>query len=67
MKFRFRNYLLNLIFPSVVLGCLTGVLTALTVILFKLCANYSIKFSRLWYGFVEKNLFLIPIVLGHRL
>ena len=63
MKFRFRNYLLNLIFPSVVLGCLTGVLTALTVILFKLCANFSVEFSRLWYGYVEKNLFLIPLVI----
>ena len=39
---KLKGYLINLIFPAVVFGLITGIFTAVVVILYKLVAKYVI-------------------------
>lgn len=59
----YMNYFVNLIFPAFVFGCVTGILTALVITLYKMCASYLIEFSESGYTFLRENLFWIPMVL----
>lgn len=63
MKNKSKNFVLNLIFPALIFGSLTGILTALTVLLYKVCAKYSIAASETVYHYVRENLYLIVAVL----
>lgn len=58
-----KKNLFDLIMPAVVFGFLTGVLTALVVLLYKLCARYVIEFAEEWYGYVRNNPLMIPVIL----
>ena len=62
MKGRLRNYLKNFLFPAVVLGALTGILTAVVVCAFKLCAKYAIAYSQTAYAFLRANPVYLPAV-----
>ena len=64
MKQKHKNYLTNLLFPAFVFGSITGVLTAVTVLLYKLCAKYVIAFSEHGYHFLRDNLIYVPLVLA---
>ena len=60
---KLKGYLINLIFPAVVFGFITGIFTAVVVILYKLVAKYVIEFSENSYAFLRSKLYLIPLVL----
>ena len=55
MNKRYVNYLINLIFPVFIFGGLTGILTALTVTVYKFCAKHVIAFSALGYSYIRNN------------
>lgn len=54
---------INILFPALIFGSMTGVLTALFVTLYKLSAKHVIEFSEQSYHFIKTNLWMIPIVL----
>lgn len=60
---RLKNQFLHLIVPAFVFGSLTGILTALTVTLYKLCAHHVISWSEQGYHYLSEHLYLIPAVL----
>ncbi len=64
MKKPRKQYLLNLIVPSIVFGSITGVFTALVVLLYKLAATHVIEWSEQMYHFVSTHLFLLPLLLS---
>ncbi len=59
-----KNYFVNLIFPAVLFGALTGVFTALTINLYKLCAKHIIHFSEKGYHFMGEHMWLLPIAIA---
>lgn len=63
MKSKSWNSFFNSILPAVAFGALTGILTSLTVNLYKACAKYIITLSEKGYHFVGERLYLIPLVL----
>jgi len=62
MKKDLKNYLINLIFPAIIFGSTTGVLTGAIVMLYKFCANHIIHISEVSYGFLREHLYYVPIV-----
>ena len=50
--------------PAVLLGAVTGVLTALTVVFYKIAANFVITFSGKCYHFMKERLWVVPIALA---
>lgn len=64
MKRRFQNSLFNSILPAVSFGALTGVLTSVTVNLYKVCAKYVIALSEKGYHYIGEKPWLIPVVLA---
>ena len=58
-----KGNFINLIFPAFVFGTITGIFTALVVILYKFLAKYVIEFSENSYGVLREKLYFIPIVL----
>ena len=63
MKQRFKNCFINLIVPAVIFGSLTGVLTAVIVNLYKLCAKGVIALSERGYQYLRGHLYWVPLVL----
>ena len=61
MKIKNKSYRL---LPAILFGGVTGIITALTVTLYKISANYVISFSEKGYHFIKDKLWIIPIVLG---
>lgn len=65
MKKSFRTQLFNLMFPAVIFGSITGVLTSLVVLLYKVCAKYIISFSETGYHYIRLHLYwAIPALVG---
>ncbi|MBQ8403836.1 MAG: chloride channel protein, partial [Clostridia bacterium] len=64
MKNRYKNYYINLIFPAVIFGSITGILTSVVVLFYKLCAGYVIELSEKGYHYLRGHLYLIPVVLA---
>ncbi len=60
---KFKGYFINLIFPAFIFGSITGVLTGVVVIAYKLLAKIIISFSEDSYGFLRNKLYFIPLVL----
>ena len=60
---RLKGRLINLIFSAFIFGAITGILTALVVILYKLVAKYVIDGSKNFYGFLASKLYLIPLII----
>lgn len=63
MRKPFKNYLINLIVPSIVFGSTTGVFTATVVIIYKILAGHIISFSEHIYAFLRNHLYFLPIAL----
>ena len=53
---KYKNYFINLIFPAVIFGSVTGILTAVVITLYKLCAKHVIAASEAGYHFLRENL-----------
>lgn len=68
MRKRFQNYFVNLLMPSFVFGSVTGIVTAVVICFYKLCAGCIIDISEHGYKMVRSTplwLFLIfPILFG---
>ena len=65
MKYKkLKNQLLNFIVPAFVFGGLSGVLTAVTVLAYKLCAHFVISLSEEGYGYLSSHPYLVPVVLA---
>lgn len=64
MRKRFKNYFVNLIFPAFIFGSVTGILTSVTVILYKVCAKFVIGFSETGYHYLKEHLYFIPVVIA---
>lgn len=60
---KLKGYFANLIFPALVFGSITGVLTAIVIVLYKLLAKLVIAFSEDSYVFLRGNWYFIPLVL----
>ena len=59
----YKNYFINLIFPAVIFGSVTGILTAVVITLYKLCAKHVIAASEAGYHFLRENLlWVIPVL-----
>ena len=52
-----KRHFINLIFPAFIFGAITGIFTALIVILYKLIAKYVIAFSQNSYVFLREKLY----------
>lgn len=59
---QYKNFFVNLIFPAFIFGSITGILTAVLVTLYKLCAKHIIRFSEKGYIFLLDRPYIIPIV-----
>ncbi len=64
MKQRTKNPFIKTFLPAVSFGALTGVLTAITVNLYKICAKYAITWSEKGYHYIGEKLYIIPIALA---
>lgn len=60
---RYKNYFVNLIFPALIFGSITGILTSIIVTMFKLCAKFIVDFSSKGYVYLREHLYLLPIIL----
>lgn len=60
---KLKGYFSNLIFPAFVFGSITGILTAVVIVLYKLLAKFVISFSEETYIFLRSNWYFIPLVL----
>ena len=60
---RLKGHFINLIFPAFIFGAITGSLTALVVILYKLIAKHVIEGCEKFYIFLRNNLYYIPLCL----
>ncbi len=63
-----KRYILNIIAPVFVFGAITGIMTAVAVAFYKLCAKYVIHLSELGYEYLRENLWValavIPALFG---
>ena len=58
-----ESFVLKSIIAAISFGGLTGILTAVAVNLYKVCAKHIISLSERGYHYVGEHLYLIPIVL----
>ena len=63
MRKRNENYLQNLIVPALVFGGITGIFTAIIILLYKLSASYVIDISQSFYQAIREKLYFIPLIL----
>ena len=54
---KFKGHFVNLIFPAFIFGAITGIFTAIIILLYKLAAKYVIAFSETSYGFLREKLY----------
>lgn len=60
----YKLYFTNRIFPAVFFGCVSGVLTAAVVVIYKVCAEQVIHWSATGYSLLRQRLWLLPVVLA---
>jgi len=66
MSAKFKNYInyfINLVCPAFVFGSITGVLTALVITIYKVCAGIVIGVSESGYSFLRTNPYWIALVI----
>ncbi len=59
---KYKNYLINLIFPALVFGSLAGMLTAAVVMVYKVCAHHAIAFAEQGYHYLSAHPYWLPVV-----
>ncbi len=57
------GYLINLLIPAVLFGSVTGILTSIIVLLYKVCANHVISFSEQGYEFFREKIYFVPLAI----
>lgn len=62
MKVKHAQQFINLIFPAVVFGSVTGILTAVVVTLYKWCAKYAVHWSEIGYAYLREHWLWLPAV-----
>ncbi|MBE6606156.1 MAG: hypothetical protein E7635_03865 [Ruminococcaceae bacterium] len=60
---QYKNYLINLIFPVVVFGGITGVLSGAVLVLYKFMANKITAASAFAYSYLKENICFVIIAL----
>ena len=60
----YKNYFINLIFPAVIFGSITGVLTSLIINFYKVCAKHVISLSERGYHYLRGHLYYLPLVIA---
>lgn len=60
---RFKSYIINLIVPALIFGFITGTLTSVVVVLYKVCAKWIIALSETLYEALRTRLYFIPLIL----
>lgn len=60
---KYRNYIINLLLPAFVFGSVTGIITAVIVSFYKLCAKFVISMSEKGYHLLNERLYLIPALI----
>lgn len=63
MSKRKERFFTNLIIPAFVFGGITGIFTAIIILLYKLVASFIINLSETGYDFFREKLIFIPLVL----
>jgi len=64
MKKHLDQHFINLIFPAFVFGSITGILTAVMVSFYKLCAGRVIQLAEAGYAYLQAHLTYLPVVLA---
>jgi hypothetical protein len=59
----YRNFFLNLIFPALIFGSITGILTSIVVTLYKFIAKSIIDLSTQGYLYMREHLYILPIAI----
>lgn len=59
----FNNKFINLFFPTVVLGAITGIITSFVVNIYKFLAKHIIHFTEHTYEHLGEKLWIIPIAI----
>ena len=62
MKQRAKRDIVNLIAASCCFGAITGVLTAMVITVYKVCAKYIVSVSKVGYTFLRGHLIWLPLV-----
>lgn len=60
---KYKNYFINLICPAFIFGSITGILTALVVMLYKICASHIIRLSEAGYSLMKEKPYVILIAI----
>lgn len=63
MKNRNKGHFISLIFPAFIFGSVTGILTAVMITFYKLCAKNVIELSETGYHYLREHLYFVPIVI----
>lgn len=58
-----KSYIINLIFPAFIFAAVTGVLTAVVITFYKVCAKYVIAFSEFCYHYLREHLLVVLPIL----
>lgn len=63
MKKHVQNNVEKMIFPAILFGAVTGILTAIVVVLYKYCTMQVIRTSEKGYHYLREHLQWVPLVL----
>lgn len=58
---KYKSYIINLLVPSIVFGFVTGTITSIIVMMYKLCAKHIIELSSQMYDYLKTHLYFVPI------
>lgn len=59
----FKNRFFNFVLPSVGFGTVTGIFTAVVILIYKLIAKNIIEISALGYEYLRSHLYLLPVII----
>lgn len=59
---KYAHYLINLFFPAMVFGSVSGILTAAVVLVYKVCAHHAIAFAEEGYHYLSDHAYWLPAV-----
>ena len=60
---KYKSYIINLLVPSIVFGFITGTVTSIIVMLYKLCAKHIIELSAQMYVYLRAHLYFVPVLI----
>ena len=60
---KYKNRLTTVIIPAIFFGSVTGFLTSVVILIYKLCARYVIHLSERGYEELRGHLYFVPLVL----